>query len=128
MGIPIVICYGGAEEAAKHKHSPKREKTGVITSGSSSTQIEETNNVILGEETSEQEEKIAENQGRICLRMILFMFCTFVFQYEFTYGNCTEEILLIVFYCYIHYAWGENAFINMIDTTMSDQSIVDQGF
>ncbi|XVF48868.1 hypothetical protein PTKIN_Ptkin03bG0223000 [Pterospermum kingtungense] len=52
------------EEAAKHKHSPKREKTDVIKSGSISTQIEETDNVILGQKTSEQEEKIVEN--RVC--------------------------------------------------------------
>ncbi|XVF35152.1 hypothetical protein REPUB_Repub18cG0120400 [Reevesia pubescens] len=51
------------EEAAKHKPNLEREKTGVIESGSSSTQIEETNNVILGEKTSEQEEKKVENQA-----------------------------------------------------------------
>ncbi|XP_022732731.1 protein trichome birefringence-like 16 isoform X4 [Durio zibethinus] len=63
LGIPILICYGGAEEAAKHKHSPKGEKTGVVKSGSISTQTEETKNVILGEKTSEQEEKRVANQA-----------------------------------------------------------------
>ncbi|XP_022754786.1 protein trichome birefringence-like 16 isoform X2 [Durio zibethinus] len=51
------------EEATKHKHGPKREKTGVIKTGSSSTQIEETKNVILLEKTSEKEEKTVENQA-----------------------------------------------------------------
>lgn len=65
MGVPIVICYGGAEEAAKHKHSPKREETSVIESGSDSKLIAETNNVILRGNTSEQEEKSVDHQGKI---------------------------------------------------------------
>ncbi|KAE8718839.1 Protein trichome birefringence-like 16 [Hibiscus syriacus] len=51
------------EEATKHKGSPKREKTGSIKSGSTSTQIEETHNVILRGSTSEQEEKTMEHQA-----------------------------------------------------------------
>ncbi|XP_039018615.1 uncharacterized protein LOC120149971 [Hibiscus syriacus] len=46
------------EEAIKHEHRPKREKTGVIESGSSLMQIEETNNVILGGKFSEQEKRM----------------------------------------------------------------------
>lgn len=61
-----MICYcGAAEETEKHNHSLKREKTSVIKSGSSSTQIEETDHVILGEKASKQEEKRVENQGKI---------------------------------------------------------------
>ncbi|TYJ24974.1 hypothetical protein E1A91_A07G016100v1 [Gossypium mustelinum] len=51
------------EAAAKHKHSPKREETNVIESGSDSKLIAETNNVILRGNTSEQEEKSMEHQA-----------------------------------------------------------------
>ncbi|XP_038991536.1 protein trichome birefringence-like 16 [Hibiscus syriacus] len=51
------------EEAAKHKGSPKRQKTGSIGSGSASTLMEETNSVVLRERTSEQEAKTVERQA-----------------------------------------------------------------
>ncbi|KAK6236574.1 hypothetical protein SCA6_011911 [Theobroma cacao] len=63
IAVANVLEYFNEEETEKHKYSPKREKTGVVKSGSSSTQIEETNNVILGEKASEQEDKKVENQA-----------------------------------------------------------------